>query len=107
MISIPSWDLFDHQDQAYRDQVLPPEITARVAVEQAAVLGWAQYVGPEGSRDRHEKFWGFRAAERNCRKILASRPKPLRKRRVNCSGSNTFLMRGNYSFCLAQSGDLQ
>jgi len=48
VVSIPSWDLFDHQDQTYRDQVLPPEITARVAVEQAAVFGWSQYVGPKG-----------------------------------------------------------
>ena len=48
VVSIPSWELFDHQDQAYRDQVLPPDITARLAVEQAAVLGWAQYVGLKG-----------------------------------------------------------
>lgn len=48
VVSIPSWDIFDHQDQGYRDQVLPPEVTARVAVEQAAVLGWSQYVGPKG-----------------------------------------------------------
>jgi transketolase len=48
VVSIPSWDIFDLQDQAYRDQVLPPEITARVAVEQAAVLGWSQYVGLKG-----------------------------------------------------------
>jgi transketolase len=48
VVSIPSWDIFDHQDQNYRDQVLPPSVTARVAVEQAAVLGWSQYVGPKG-----------------------------------------------------------
>ncbi len=48
VVSIPSWDLFDHQDQTYRDQVLPPDITARVAVEQAAILGWTQYVGLKG-----------------------------------------------------------
>jgi transketolase len=48
VVSIPSWDLFDHQDQSYRDQVLPPDVTARVAVEQAAVLGWSQYVGSKG-----------------------------------------------------------
>ena len=48
VVSLPSWDLFEHQDQAYRDQVLPPDVTARVAVEQAAVLGWAQYVGLKG-----------------------------------------------------------
>ena len=48
VVSIPSWDLFDHQDQSYRDQVLPPEIGARIAVEQAATLGWERYTGPKG-----------------------------------------------------------
>jgi len=48
VVSMPSWDLFDHQDQSYRDQVLPPDITARVGVEQAATLGWERYVGPTG-----------------------------------------------------------
>jgi len=48
VVSLPSWDLFDKQDQSYRDRVLPPDVTARVAVEQAAVLGWSQYVGPKG-----------------------------------------------------------
>jgi transketolase len=48
VVSLPSWDLFEHQDQPNRDQVLPPDITARVAVEQAAILGWAQYVGLKG-----------------------------------------------------------
>jgi transketolase len=48
VVSIPCWELFNHQDQSYRDQVLPPDVTARVAVEQAAVLGWSQYVGLKG-----------------------------------------------------------
>jgi transketolase len=48
VVSMPSWDLFEHQDQSYREQVLPPEITARVAVEQASTFGWSQYVGPKG-----------------------------------------------------------
>ena len=48
VVSIPSWDLFEHQDQTYRDQVLPPEVVARVAVEQAATLGWDRYAGREG-----------------------------------------------------------
>ena len=48
VVSMPSWDLFDHQDQSYRDQVLPPEVTARIAVEQAAALGWERYAGPNG-----------------------------------------------------------
>jgi transketolase len=48
VVSMPSWELFEHQDAAYRDQVLPPDITARVAVEQASVLGWARYAGTKG-----------------------------------------------------------
>ncbi len=48
VVSMPSWDLFEHQDQSYRDQVLPPGVTARVAVEMASTLGWAQYAGPKG-----------------------------------------------------------
>jgi transketolase len=48
VVSMPSWDLFEHQDQSYRDQVLPPDITARVAVEMASTFGWAQYTGPKG-----------------------------------------------------------
>jgi len=48
VVSMPSWDLFEHQEQSYRDQVLPPEVTARVAVEMASTFGWAQYTGPKG-----------------------------------------------------------
>ena len=48
VVSMPSWDLFERQDQAYRDRVLPPAVTARVAVEQAAALGWDRYVGAAG-----------------------------------------------------------
>ena len=48
VVSMPSWDLFEHQDQTYRDQVLPPDVTARVAVEQASTFGWAQYTGLKG-----------------------------------------------------------
>jgi transketolase len=48
VVSMPSWDIFDHQDQAYRDAVLPPRVTARVAVEQASTFGWERYVGTTG-----------------------------------------------------------
>jgi transketolase len=48
VVSMPSWDLFEHQDQGYRDEVLPPDVTARVAVEMASIFGWAQYTGPKG-----------------------------------------------------------
>jgi transketolase len=48
VVSMPSWELFDDQDQAYRDHVLPPNVTARVSVEQASIFGWAKYVGMNG-----------------------------------------------------------
>jgi len=48
VVSMPSWDIFEHQPEAYRDSVLPPEVTARIAVEQGSVLGWERYVGPGG-----------------------------------------------------------
>jgi transketolase len=48
VVSMPSFHLFDEQDAAYRDFVLPPAIKARVSIEAASTLGWAKYVGPEG-----------------------------------------------------------
>lgn len=47
-VSMPSWDIFEHQSQAYRDEVLPPAIRARVAVEQGSEIGWDRYVGAYG-----------------------------------------------------------
>src|SRR5207247_1637592 len=48
VVSMPSWEVFDHQPKEYRDTVLPPLVTARVAVEQASTLGWERYVGTSG-----------------------------------------------------------
>ena len=48
VVSMSSWDIFEHQTQQYRDSVLPPNITARVAVEQASTFGWERYVGATG-----------------------------------------------------------
>ncbi len=48
VVSMPSWDIFEHQTQSYRKSVLPPEVTARIAIEQGAVLGWDRYVGSAG-----------------------------------------------------------
>ncbi len=48
VVSMPSWDIFEHQTQDYRDSVLPPAVMARVAVEQASALGWDRYVGTSG-----------------------------------------------------------
>ena len=48
VVSMPSWDLFEHQPKEYRDSVLPPDVKARVAVEQASTFGWERYVGDAG-----------------------------------------------------------
>jgi len=48
VVSMPSWEIFDHQTQAYRDSVLPPTVKARVAIEQASTFGWERYVGSSG-----------------------------------------------------------
>src|SRR6202041_1560806 len=47
-VSMPSWETFEHQPRAYRESVLPPNVTARVAVEQASTFGWERYVGTSG-----------------------------------------------------------
>ncbi len=48
VVSMPSWDIFEHQIQEYQDNVLPPHVTARVAVEQASTFGWERYIGRTG-----------------------------------------------------------
>jgi transketolase len=45
LVSMPSWELFEHQSQQYRDSVLPPGVKARVSVEQASTFGWDRYAG--------------------------------------------------------------
>jgi transketolase len=48
VVSMPSWELFEKQDAAYKESVLPPSVTARVSVEMESVFGWDRYVGPKG-----------------------------------------------------------
>jgi transketolase len=49
VVSMPSWELFEQQPQSYKEQVLPPAVTARVAIEAGVTLGWERYVGPQGA----------------------------------------------------------
>jgi transketolase len=49
VVSMPCWELFEAQDEAYRNAVLPPQVTARVSVEAGATLGWERYVGATGA----------------------------------------------------------
>jgi transketolase len=48
VVSMPCWGLFEQQPRSYRESVLPPSVSVRVAVEQASSLGWDRYVGPSG-----------------------------------------------------------
>jgi transketolase len=48
VVSMPSWDIFDHQSQDYRDRVLLPTVKLRIAIEEASTLGWERYVGDSG-----------------------------------------------------------
>jgi len=48
VVSMPSWELFEKQDDAYKKAVFPPDITARVSVEMASTFGWERYVGLNG-----------------------------------------------------------
>jgi transketolase len=50
LVSMPSWELFEQQNRAYRDSVLPPEVSARVSVEEGSVIGWDRYVGSRGAK---------------------------------------------------------
>jgi transketolase len=49
VVSMPCWEIFDEQDAAYKESVLPAAVTARVSIEMAATLGWDRYVGPKGT----------------------------------------------------------
>jgi len=53
---MPSWELFDDQDQSYRESVLPPDVKARVSVEEASDFGWSKYTGPNGHNLCIESF---------------------------------------------------
>jgi transketolase len=56
LVSMPSWDLFEKQPQSYRDEVLPPKVTARLAIEAGVSFGWERYVGPHGAVHGIDRF---------------------------------------------------
>jgi transketolase len=56
VVSMPSWDIFEKQSEAYQKQVLPPEVRARVSLEAASTFGWSQYVGPTGKSIGMHRF---------------------------------------------------
>ncbi|HEX6643872.1 MAG TPA: hypothetical protein VF037_04300, partial [Gemmatimonadales bacterium] len=63
VVSMPSWDVFDEQDQAYRDEVLPPSIRARVGIEAASPFGWLKWVTEDGEMLAIDHFGASAPAE--------------------------------------------
>jgi transketolase len=56
VVSMPSWEIFEKQDESYKESVLPSDVTARVSVEMAATLGWARYTGLKGRNVGMHRF---------------------------------------------------
>jgi transketolase len=56
VVSMPCWELFEEQPHEYRDEVLPPEVAARVSIEPGVALGWAKWVGDRGDSISIEHF---------------------------------------------------
>ena len=56
VVSMPSWELFEHQSAEYREKVLPAAVQRRISIEQASTFGWGQYVGPQGRRIGMQTF---------------------------------------------------
>src|SRR5262249_11873550 len=87
VVSMPSWELFEKQSQQYRDSVFPSAVTARVAVEQASVFGWRQFVGNTGEIIGMKTFGAsapLRDAQKECGSPpdavgAAARPPPARR----------------------------
>jgi transketolase len=76
VVSMPSWEIFDHQPLDYRDSVLPRAVRARVAVEQASTFGWAQYTGLDGCIIGMKTF-GASAPLRELQKKFGFRPEQV------------------------------
>jgi transketolase len=69
VVAMPSWEIFAAQSDAYRDEVLPPEITARVSVEAAATFGWERWIGDRGVAIGIDRFGASAPGETNLEKF--------------------------------------
>jgi transketolase len=69
LVSLPCWDLFEEQPERYRDEVLPPAVTARVAVEAGTSFGWARFTGARGATVTIDRFGASAPGDRVCREL--------------------------------------
>ena len=87
VVSMPSWDIFEHQPQSYREEVLPPDVKARIAVEQGSVLGWERYVGADG-RVIGMKTFGASAPLKELQRKFGFEPEQVVALRWRCSAAS-------------------
>jgi transketolase len=76
VVSLPSWDIFELQSAEYRDRVLPPQVTRRIAIEQASTFGWERYVGA-GGRILGMKTFGASAPLKELQRKYGFQPENL------------------------------
>jgi transketolase len=76
VVSMPSWDIFELQSAEYRGSVLPPQVTRRIAIEQASTFGWERYVGA-GGRILGMKTFGTSAPLKELQKKYGFQPENL------------------------------
>jgi transketolase len=86
LVSMPSWELFEKQPEDYRNTVFPPEITARLAIEAAATLGWHRYVGSQGTIIGIDRFGASAPGEVNLEKFGFTAENIIRQARKLLSG---------------------
>ena len=84
LVSMPSWDLFEKQPQSYRDEVLPPSVTARLAVEAGVPFGWERYVGLQGRSARELIALAHRLRIKSSRRNWALPQPTSSSLRTNC-----------------------
>jgi len=78
VVSMPCWTLFAKQPQSYRDEVVPPEVTARMSIEAAATFGWSRWVGDKGVTFGIDRF-GMSAPAADIAKALGFTPEAVAK----------------------------
>ncbi len=84
VVSMPSWELFERQDQAYREHVLPPGVSARVSVEAGVTFGWSRYVGDSGVCVGIDRFGASAPGSENLQQFGFTVENVVQKARAIC-----------------------
>ena len=88
VVSMPCWELFDEQPADYRDEVLPPEVRARLSVEAGVSLGWERWVGDAGASVAIDRFGASAPGDEVLRAARLHRRERRRARGRRCSSGS-------------------